>query len=193
MAGPVNAGKSSLVNALAGHARSIVSPQAGTTRDLVMTRLVLGGWDVDLVDTAGGRADLAAASPTEQAGIARAVAAAAKADLVLRLVPAGSPLPEPAPREIVVITKSDLFPDISPPPAPEAASAPAVTSALTGRGIAELETRIVATLVPEDVVEPGLLDGPVPFTPRQVRDIQALLAESSTPPGAAHAPEAGTE
>jgi len=162
VAGAVNAGKSSLVNALAGHARCIVSPQAGTTRDLVATRLVLGGWEVDLVDTAGGREDTAAASPTERAGIARAAEAAATADLVLRIVPAGSPPPEPGPREIVVITKADL--------AAVAAAAPmaVVTSAVTGQGISELEARIVAALVPEDTAEPGLLDGPVPFTPRQV-------------------------
>lgn len=163
LAGPVNAGKSSLVNALAGHARSIVSPQPGTTRDLVTARLVLGGFEVDLIDTAGGRTDLAAASPTERAGIARAAAAAAEADLVLRVVPAGSPQPEPGPREIVVITKADLGSDGSLP------TSAAVTSAITGQGISALESRIVAALVPEDTAEPGLLDGPVPFTPRQVK------------------------
>jgi tRNA modification GTPase len=162
VAGPVNAGKSSLVNALAGHARSIVSPQPGTTRDLVTTRLVLGGWEVDLVDTAGGREDPATASPTERAGIARAAEASAMADLVLRVVPAGSPPPEPGPREIVVVSKADLVEDGGLP------TSAAVTSAITGRGIAALEGRIVAALVPEDTAEPGLLDGPVPFTPRQV-------------------------
>jgi tRNA modification GTPase len=170
VAGPVNAGKSSLVNSLAGHARSIVSPQPGTTRDLVTTRLVLGGWDVELIDTAGGRTDLAAASPTERAGIARAAAAAAEADLVLQVVPAGYPPPEPGPRELVVLTKADLVPAGSLP------SAAVVTSALTGQGIAELEARIVACLVPEDTTEPGLLAGPVPFTPRQVEELHRLAA-----------------
>jgi tRNA modification GTPase len=172
VAGPVNAGKSSLVNALAGHARSIVSAQAGTTRDLVTTRLVLGGWDVELVDTAGGRTDLAAASPTERAGIARAAAAAAEADLVLQVVPAGYPPPEPGPRELVVLTKADLVPAGSLP------SAAAVTSALTGQGIAELEARIVAFLVPEDTADPGLLAGPVPFTPRHREHLRSLAANS---------------
>jgi selenocysteine-specific translation elongation factor len=61
-----------------------------------------------------------------------------------------------------VITKADL--------AAVAAAAPmaVVTSAVTGQGISELEARIVAALMPEDMAEPGLLDGPVPFTPRQV-------------------------
>ena len=162
VAGAVNAGKSSLVNALAGHARCIVSPQPGTTRDLVATRLVLGGWEVDLVDTAGSREDTAAASPTERAGIARAAEAAATADLVLRVVPVGSPLPPPTQPEIVVLTKADLGQDGGLP------TEVTVTSAITGRGIAALEARIVAALVPEDATEPGLLDGPVPFTPRQV-------------------------
>lgn len=170
VAGPVNAGKSSLVNALAGHARSIVSPQAGTTRDLVTTRLVLGGWEVELIDTAGGRTDLAAASPTERAGIARAATAAAEADLVLQVVPAGCPPPAPGPHELVVLTKADLASLSSLP------SAAAVTSALTGQGIAELEARIVASLVPEDTDEPSLLAGPVPFTPRQVEELEKLAA-----------------
>lgn len=172
VAGPVNAGKSSLVNALTGHARSIVSPQAGTTRDLVTTRLVLGGWEVELIDTAGGRTDLAAASPTERAGIARAAEAAAEADLVLRVVPAGSPPPEPGPREIVVITKADLAPAGSLP------AAAAATSALTGEGIAALEARIVANLVPEDHDEPGLFAGPVPFTPRHLEHLRSLAADN---------------
>lgn len=172
VAGPVNAGKSSLVNALAGHARSIVSPQPGTTRDLVTTRLVLGGWEVDLIDTAGSRDDLAIASPTERAGIARAAAAAAEADLVLQVVPAGCPASEPGPREIVVLTKADLVLAGSLP------STAAVTSALTGQGIAELEARIVASLVPEDTADPGLLAGPVPFTPRHLEHLRSLAANS---------------
>jgi tRNA modification GTPase len=81
----VNAGKSSLVNALAGYARSIVSAEPGTTRDAVTTRLVLGGWEIDLVDTAGLREPDEAASATERAGIERALAAAADADLVLQV------------------------------------------------------------------------------------------------------------
>jgi tRNA modification GTPase len=187
VAGPVNAGKSSLVNALAGHARSIVSPQAGTTRDLVTTRLVLEGWEVELIDTAGGRTDLAGASPTERAGITRAAEAAAEADLVLRVVAAGSPLPEPGPREIVVITKADLVPD---QPSPAAA---VVTSALTGQGIAALEQQIIAALVPEDQDDPGLLDGPVPFTPRQFECIRLLKPAASEPGGAARVLERAVE
>lgn len=176
--GPVNAGKSSLVNALAGHARSIVAAEPGTTRDLVVTRLVLHGWGVDLVDTAGERCDVDAASPTERAGIARAAEAAGAADLVLRIVPAGSPPPEPGPRELLVITKADLVPDAAFP------AVATVTSVVTGQGIAALEARIVAALVPEAATTPGLLDGPVPFTPRHVEHLRALAA--TKPPAASN-------
>lgn len=178
VAGPVNAGKSSLVNALAGHARSIVAAEPGTTRDLVVTRLVLHGWGVDLVDTAGERCDVDAASPTERAGIARAAEAAGAADLVLRIVPAGSPPPEPGPRELLVITKADLVPDAAFP------AVATVTSVVTGQGIAALEARIVAALVPEEATTPGLLDGPVPFTPRHVEHLRALAA--TKPPSASN-------
>ena len=73
VSGRVNAGKSSLVNVLAGHARSLVSPRPGTTRDVIETAVVLGGWSVVLVDTAGLRdRDSEASGATERAGIARA-------------------------------------------------------------------------------------------------------------------------
>ena len=112
--GPVNAGKSSLVNALAGYARSIVSAEPGTTRDAVTTRLVLGGWEIDLIDTAGLREDGAASSATERAGIERAIAAAAEADLVLRFnAPAAGVRGQ---RELLVISKADLAPGAVTPP-----------------------------------------------------------------------------
>lgn len=176
LTGPVNAGKSSLVNALAGHGRCIVSPQAGTTRDLVTTRIVLGGWEVDLVDSAGLRPDEAAASATERAGIARAVAAAAAADLVVRVESAeegdGPPLPDSAPaadRGLRVVTKADLASPGRQPP-----SDAVVTSAIAGLGIAELAAAIVTRLVPEEGEDPNLLAGPVPFTARQVELIRRL-------------------
>jgi tRNA modification GTPase len=161
LAGPVNAGKSSLVNALAGHARSIVSAEPGTTRDVLETRIVLDGWEIDLIDTAGLReADLADASPTERAGIERAIAATAEADLVLRLGGAGfQPASADNPRDIAVASKCDLAPG-------EFVPAPGVirTSTVTGEGIAELAAAIVRRLVPEEHEEPDLLAGPVPFT-----------------------------
>ncbi|MFM9057599.1 MAG: GTPase [Planctomycetaceae bacterium] len=164
VAGAVNAGKSSLVNALAGHARCIVSHEAGTTRDLVETRIVLDGWEADLVDTAGLRDADDAAGPVERAGIARAAAAITDADLVLRVWPAnGGPPPAVGRGEILVVSKIDVGPPDHRWPA-EAVP----TSAATGAGIADLTAAIVARLVPEERAEPDLLTGAVPFTPRQV-------------------------
>ena len=171
LSGAVNAGKSSLANALAGHARSLVSPLPGTTRDVVETRLVVDGWEIDLIDTAGLR-DEAATDPVERAGIARAHGARAEADFVLRVVESASPdLPRlrPAADELLVVTKADLL------PAGAALRPDAVaTSAVTGAGIATLATRIAAVLVPEERAEPDLLAGAVPFTLRQVAEIQRL-------------------
>ena len=78
--GPPNAGKSSLVNALAGRDVAIVSETAGTTRDVIEVRLDLGGYAVVLADTAGLRA---ARSAVEAEGVRRALARAEAADLVL--------------------------------------------------------------------------------------------------------------
>jgi tRNA modification GTPase len=181
LAGPVNAGKSSLVNALSGHARSIVSAEPGTTRDLLETRIVLDGWEIDLIDTAGLReTDLVDASPTERAGIERALAATADADLVLRLSRVGFSLPHPLrlsrvgfslphPREINVLSQCDLLlPDAPPPPGAIR------TSTVTGEGMAELAAAIVRRLVPEEHDDPDLLTGSVPFTERQLRALDEI-------------------
>lgn len=179
MAGAVNAGKSSLVNALAGHARTVVSPIPGTTRDLVETRIVLAGWEIDLVDTAGLRDRPTGAVEAE--GIARAVAAAAAADLVLRVEPAAAAPPATVPgrgrHELLVRSKSDLA------AAAGGVSADAVlTSAATGAGIDELARRIVAAVVPEESAEPDLLAAAVPFTPRQVAVVRDLIDGLSAAP-----------
>ncbi len=84
--GPPNAGKSSLVNVLARRGVAIVTPEPGTTRDLIEVRLDIGGYAVTLVDTAGLRA---ASGIVEAEGIRRAEARAETADLVLWLEPAG--------------------------------------------------------------------------------------------------------
>lgn len=80
--GPPNAGKSSLLNALAGREVAIVSEEAGTTRDLLEVKLDLGGVPVLITDTAGLRE---AEGHVERVGIARARDRAAEADLVLVL------------------------------------------------------------------------------------------------------------
>ena len=88
--GPPNAGKSSLINALAGRDIAIVSEVAGTTRDVIEVHLDLGGFQVIASDTAGLR-DTSDAVETE--GVRRAVASASKADLVLLLLDGSLPDP----------------------------------------------------------------------------------------------------
>ena len=82
LAGPPNAGKSSLMNALLGTGRAIVSATPGTTRDSIEEWLDLGGWPVRLVDTAGLRGT---SDEIEAEGVRRAEALVAKADIVLAL------------------------------------------------------------------------------------------------------------
>lgn len=107
LAGPPNAGKSTLLNALARREVAIVSPIAGTTRDIIEVHCDLGGLPVVIVDTAGLREsdDL-----IEREGVARARARAEKADLVLWLIPPeGEEGPVPSARKILRVgTKVDL-------------------------------------------------------------------------------------
>ena len=85
IAGPPNAGKSTLLNRIAQREAAIVSPQAGTTRDVIEVHLDLNGWPVTLLDTAGMRET---GDPVEMEGVRRARARAAAADLVLWVVDA---------------------------------------------------------------------------------------------------------
>jgi len=89
IAGPPNAGKSSLLNRLARREAAIVSPHAGTTRDVIEVHLDLGGYPVTLLDTAGIRES---DDPVEREGVRRARARAAAADLVLWVEEAGREL-----------------------------------------------------------------------------------------------------
>jgi len=80
IAGPPNVGKSTLMNQLARREVAIVSPHAGTTRDIIEAQLDLGGYPVMVIDTAGIRDS---DDPVEQEGVRRAKTRAAEADLVL--------------------------------------------------------------------------------------------------------------
>jgi tRNA modification GTPase len=82
IAGPPNVGKSTLMNQLARREVAIVSPHAGTTRDIIEVQLDLDGYPVTVIDTAGIRET---DDPVEQVGVRRARARAAEADLVLWL------------------------------------------------------------------------------------------------------------
>ncbi len=96
IAGPPNAGKSTLLNRLARREAAIVSPHAGTTRDVIEVHLDIDGYPVVLLDTAGIRDT---SDPVEEEGVRRARDRAAAADLVLWLTEpmADLALPEPGP------------------------------------------------------------------------------------------------
>lgn len=108
--GPPNAGKSSLLNALAQREAAIVSDIPGTTRDIVEVRLVLAGYPVWIADTAGLRE---AADAIEAEGVRRALARAEEADLRLGVVEAGSEPPASLaaalqPGDLLIQSKADL-------------------------------------------------------------------------------------
>jgi tRNA modification GTPase len=127
--GAPNAGKSSLINTLAQRDVAIVSPEAGTTRDIIEVHLDLAGYPVILIDTAGLRE---AAGAIEAEGIARARARAETADLILALfaadaAPDAETLAMLDDRAIAVWSKGDLAgssePDEPPHPNPLPAGA----------------------------------------------------------------------
>ena len=127
IAGPPNAGKSSLLNALVGREAAIVTAIPGTTRDLIEAPVALGGAPFLLVDTAGLRDS---AEPVESIGVARARASAEAADLLLWLGP-----PDKAPANAILVhSKSDL--------GPPSGAAEIAVSAKTGAGLDAL-TRIL--------------------------------------------------
>jgi len=143
IAGPPNVGKSTLMNHLARREVAIVSPHAGTTRDLIEVQLDLDGYPVTLIDTAGIRDT---ADPVEQEGVRRAKARAADADLVLWLDDGESGhLPEQgAARVWRIRTKVDLGEAGVAEARPGAiASSAFQISARRGDGIAELIAAIV--------------------------------------------------
>jgi len=111
LTGRPNVGKSSLLNTLCGHERAIVNRAPGTTRDTLDETILLDGFLVRLIDTAGIRS---ANNPIEKEGVARAKKAAASADCVLRIVDASSQPPEqikPNENTIIVKNKIDLTQD----------------------------------------------------------------------------------
>jgi tRNA modification GTPase len=100
--GPPNAGKSSLLNALARRDAAIVSEEAGTTRDVIEVRLDLHGFPVVISDTAGLRE---ATGAIEREGVRRSLETARAADLVIWLSEAGD---DPAPAEFSRETRLDV-------------------------------------------------------------------------------------
>ncbi|HVU30116.1 MAG TPA: tRNA uridine-5-carboxymethylaminomethyl(34) synthesis GTPase MnmE [Sphingomicrobium sp.] len=171
VAGPPNAGKSSLLNAIAGEERAIVTPIPGTTRDHIEVPLSLGGLAVLLTDTAGLRES---PDEVEAIGVARARSLIDVADLVLWL---GEPADAPDhPRTIRLWAKADL-PGRAVPPEGMLA-----VSAASGEGIGELLARV-------ERAARGLLpsEGAIALNRRQASHVEEAaealeLSETATDP-----------
>ncbi|PHR63124.1 MAG: tRNA uridine-5-carboxymethylaminomethyl(34) synthesis GTPase MnmE [Robiginitomaculum sp.] len=157
--GPVNAGKSTLLNALAGEERAIVSAEPGTTRDIVEVQLQIGGFLVTIADSAGLRPST---DKIEIEGIRRAKKLAERADLRLFLND-GSKSDKAAGREFLSLaqegdlflrTKTDLL--LDPKPAQQGEKTDELNvSAKTGTGLEQvllqIETRVTQTLGKSEV------------------------------------------
>lgn len=164
LAGPPNAGKSSLLNALAEYDRAIVSDIAGTTRDVIEVPLALGGSPLVLVDTAGLRLS---SDAIEQIGVGLAEQEVAHADVLLWL---GDPADCPEhPRALRLHAQADRRDE---PP-----SGAIAVSAMTGQGIEELRqaiSTVARSLLPRE--------GELSFNRRQASSIEnALTALSNLP------------
>ena len=156
IAGRPNAGKSTLMNRLAGHDVAIVAPVAGTTRDVLRERIEIDGVPVELIDTAGLRDDTHDAIEAE--GMRRAREAIARADHVLFLVDAAADplaisftaeqgaLPAGVPVTIVM-NKSDLAAANARSAIAAASAKPhcIAISAATGAGLPALRAHLVAS------------------------------------------------
>ena len=142
LSGPPNVGKSSLLNLLLGFERAIVSTVPGTTRDTLEEAIMVQGWPLRLIDTAGLRDS---ADVLEQAGIRRAQEQRNQADLVLVVfdgaLVAPSPLPEQDARTLWVLNKADLVEH------PSWSGVIAVRiSCVSQRGLSDLEAALVGKL-----------------------------------------------
>jgi tRNA modification GTPase len=131
VAGPPNSGKSSLVNAIAGSERAIVTPNPGTTRDHIEVPLAIAGMPVLLTDTAGLRTT---DEPIERIGVERSRALIEDADVLLWL---GEPSEAPAHERLIPVhSKCDL------PGRDVAPGGSQAVSAVSGSGIARLLARV---------------------------------------------------
>lgn len=136
LCGKPNAGKSSLMNALLGEARAIVSDRAGTTRDSIGEWMELGGWPLLLIDTAGLRQT---SDAIEREGVRRSEVLIAEADLILDLSEEERDQLELRDlRRIYVRTKFDLHHCVAPNVC--------AVSVVTQEGLADLRRAIVSRL-----------------------------------------------
>ncbi len=140
--GRPNVGKSSLMNALLGYERAIVTSEPGTTRDTIEEKVVLGGVLLRVTDTAGLRE---AGGEVERLGVRRALSAAENSDLVIAVFDGSQPLTERdgealavagrAKRAVAVVNKSDLPERLEPSGLPGCFARVVRMSARTGEGI----------------------------------------------------------
>ena len=185
LTGVTNAGKSTLLNVLVGEDRSIVTPEEGTTRDLVVASTQINGFPLTLVDGAGWRE-----SPglIEEQGLLRVKEAIRNADLVVELIPPArleemivddsqkevSSIPESAfvfPEDVPVIrvlSRCDEFLSTPLPPNDDLA-----ISAKTGEGLGLLEDQILQVLYGQSTVPEG---GPYPFLDEHVIFLERLVS-----------------
>jgi tRNA modification GTPase len=143
--GPPNAGKSSLLNALARREAAIVSDIPGTTRDVVEVRLTLAGFPVWIADTAGLRE---AADAIEAEGVRRALKRAEEADMRIGVVEAGAAVSAElaaalSDGDLLVWSKADLTAS-DPLPSSPLQGEELVVSAVTGAGLPALEALVAA-------------------------------------------------
>jgi tRNA modification GTPase len=182
IAGRPNAGKSTLMNRLAGHDVAIVTPVAGTTRDLLRERIEIDGVPVELIDTAGLRD--ATGDAIEAEGMRRAREAIARADHVLFVIDAAadprgqsfeaerSALPEGVPVTLVM-NKCDLPAASVTGMTPSTPAVPhrVAISAATGQGLPALRAMLVGAAGQSDA-------GPGAFSAR-ARHVDALRRATS--------------
>lgn len=160
--GSPNVGKSTLLNALLGYERAIVTNVPGTTRDTVEERCMLGDVLLRLIDTAGLRDT---ADPVEQIGVERSRRAMEEAGLILVVLdrsqqPSGEELEllrqaQATASTILILSKGDL-PAATIEPLPQPLPPVVELSAATGEGLSELG-QAVAALFPQGAEEPGEL------------------------------------
>ena len=156
--GRPNAGKSSLLNALLGYERAIVTDVPGTTRDTIEEKLRLGSLLLRLTDTAGIRDT---ADAVERLGVERSRLAMERAALVIDVLDGSAALSdedlallreaEKRPRAVLVVSKSDLGTVAE---LPETSLPVVVLSARTGEGLDELE-KVIRALFPMPAVPAG--------------------------------------
>ena len=191
--GRPNVGKSSLLNALLGYDRAIVTDVPGTTRDTVEEKLTVGGVLLRLCDTAGIRDT---AERVEQLGVDRAEAAAAQASLAILVLDGSAPLTQEdlraievwrqVPRRLVAVNKSDLKSALDCDALCAQLGSAIPVSAKDGQGLSALSGAIAALFPAGTEAEGEVLTNrrqaeAVERALSAIRTAHAALAEGMTP------------